>query len=448
MPTLKKTTEMSSNIGIIIAREFNERVGKKSFVITTLLMPVLMLLLMAAPAAIMMLSTPDDTEIAVVDKSGIMMPELAARAADLDFVTLTATDQPLDSVIADDRYDAVIFIGQDIVDNPSNAALYNRDAGSMEVEMLASNAIKKVVEDERLKAYSIENLSKILDEVNVDVHLSTLRIDESGNQESFSSGVSYGMGMVMTFVLYMFLLLYGQMVMTSIIEEKNNRVLELVVSSVKPMQLMMGKIIGVGLVAVVQVVIWGVLLCLMSAFLLPAILPADLSAQVAMASAGDMDLSSSFDPDMINALATFTSVGYIATMMGYMLMFLVGGFLFYASIFAAIGSAVDNIQDASQLQTFAVLPIILALVFSLAVVSDPNGTMSVWMSMIPFTSPMVMLARIPFGIPAWQIWVSAAILFASFVAMAWIAGKIYRIGIFMYGKKPSIADLVRWARYK
>ncbi len=448
MPTLKKTTEMSSNIGIIIAREFNERVGKKSFVITTLLMPVLMLLLMAAPAAIMMLSTPDDTEIAVVDQSGIMMPELAARAADLDFVTLTATDQPLDSVIADDRYDAVIFIGQDIVENPSNAALYNRDAGSMEVEMLASNAIKKVVEDERLKAYSIENLSKILDEVNVDVHLSTLRIDESGNQESFSSGVSYGMGMVMTFVLYMFLLLYGQMVMTSIIEEKNNRVLELVVSSVKPMQLMMGKIIGVGLVAVVQVVIWGVLLCLMSAFLLPAILPADLSAQVAMASAGDMDLSSSFDPDMINALATFTSVGYIATMMGYMLMFLVGGFLFYASIFAAIGSAVDNIQDASQLQTFAVLPIILALVFSLAVVSDPNGTMSVWMSMIPFTSPMVMLARIPFGIPAWQIWVSAAILFASFVAMAWIAGKIYRIGIFMYGKKPSIADLVRWARYK
>lgn len=448
MPTLKKTTEMSSNIGIIIAREFNERVGKKSFVITTLLMPVLMLLLMAAPAAIMMLSTPDDTEIAVVDQSGIMMPELAARATDLDFVTLTATDQPLDSVIADDRYDAVIFIGQDIVENPSNAALYNRDAGSMEVEMLASNAIKKVVEDERLKAYSIENLSKILDEVNVDVHLSTLRIDESGNQESFSSGVSYGMGMVMTFVLYMFLLLYGQMVMTSIIEEKNNRVLELVVSSVKPMQLMMGKIIGVGLVAVVQVVIWGVLLCLMSAFLLPAILPADLSAQVAMASAGDMDLSSSFDPDMINALATFTSVGYIATMMGYMLMFLVGGFLFYASIFAAIGSAVDNIQDASQLQTFAVLPIILALVFSLAVVNDPNGTMSVWMSMIPFTSPMVMLARIPFGIPAWQIWVSAAILFASFVAMAWIAGKIYRIGIFMYGKKPSIADLVRWARYK
>lgn len=439
---------MSSNIGIIIAREFNERVGKKSFVITTLLMPVLMLLLMAAPAAIMMLSTPDDTEIAVVDQSGIMMPELAARAADLDFVTLTATDQPLDSVIADDRYDAVIFIGQDIVENPSNAALYNRDAGSMEVEMLASNAIKKVVEDERLKAYSIENLSEILDEVNVDVHLSTLRIDESGNQESFSSGVSYGMGMVMTFVLYMFLLLYGQMVMTSIIEEKNNRVLEIVVSSVKPMQLMMGKIIGVGLVAVVQVVIWGVLLCLMSAFLLPAILPADLSAQVAMASAGDMDLSSSFDPDMINALATFTSVGYIATMMGYMLMFLVGGFLFYASIFAAIGSAVDNIQDASQLQTFAVLPIILALVFSLAVVSDPNGTMSVWMSMIPFTSPMVMLARIPFGIPAWQIWVSAAILFASFVAMAWIAGKIYRIGIFMYGKKPSIADLVRWARYK
>jgi len=439
---------MASNIGIIISREFNERVVKKSFIITTILMPLLMLLLMAAPAAIMAFSSPDDTRLAVVDQSGLLMPELTAQAADKDFLTLIATDEPLDSVIANQEYDAVLFVGSDVVENPSNAALYNHDAGSMEVEMLASNAIKKVIEDERLKAYNIENLAAILDEVSVDVHLSTLRIDEAGNSESFSSGISYGMGMVMTFVLYMFLLLYGQMVMTSIIEEKNNRVLELVVSSVKPMQLMMGKIVGVGLVAVVQVVIWGVLLCVMSAFLLPALLPTDVSAQVAMVSVGEIDASSVADPELINILATFTSVGYIATMMGYMLLFLVGGFLFYASIFAAIGSTVDNIQDASQLQTFAVLPILVALIFSLSVVSDPNGSLAVWMSMIPFTSPMVMLARIPFGIPAWQIWVSAALLFASFVAMAWISGKIYRIGIFMYGKKPSIADLVRWARYK
>jgi ABC-2 type transport system permease protein len=239
------------------------------------------------------------------------------------------------------------------------------------------------------------------------------------------------------------------MVMTSIIEEKNNRVLELVVSSVKPLQLMLGKIIGVGLVAVTQVVIWGALLCLMSVFLLPAIMPANLAQEVALTAGGGMDMSAAtFDPDMLQALSLLSSVGYIAKMFAMMLLFLVGGFLFYAAIFAAIGSAVDNIQDASQLQTFAVVPILIALVVSLSVTADPNSTLAVWMSMIPLTSPMVMLARIPFDIASWQIWLSLILLYASFVAMAWLAAKIYRVGIFMYGKKPTIRDLIRWARYK
>jgi ABC-2 type transport system permease protein len=343
----------------------------------------------------------------------------------------------------------VLYVGKDIVSNPSDVKLYQRDAGSIDLESTFRNTIKDAVEAERLKNYNIENLSEILDEIHADVHLQTIRVSDSGESESTSSMMSVAIGFAMTFILYMFLLIYGQMVMTSIIEEKNNRVLELVVSSVKPLQLMLGKIIGVGLVAVTQVVIWGALLCLMSVFLLPAIMPANLAQEVALTAGGGMDMSAAtFDPDMLQALSLLSSVGYIAKMFAMMLLFLVGGFLFYAAIFAAIGSAVDNIQDASQLQTFAVVPILIALVVSLSVTADPNSTLAVWMSMIPLTSPMVMLARIPFDIASWQIWLSLILLYASFVAMAWLAAKIYRVGIFMYGKKPTIRDLIRWARYK
>ena len=412
-------------------------------------MPLLMLMLMAAPTLIMMLSTPSERHIAVIDESGLIMPALTADGTMPETIHLSATDEPLDSVMADDSFDGVLLIAPDIVDNPQKAWLYLHDAGSMELEMVFSQVIKEAVESQRLKTYNIENLNEILDEIHADVHLQTARVSEEGESESTSSMVSFGIGMVMMFILYMFLLMYGQMVMTSIIEEKNNRVLELVVSSVKPMQLMLGKIIGVGLVAVVQVAIWGVLLCLMSAFLLPALMPETMAREVAMASAGTLDAATaSFDPEMLQTIATIGSVAYIAKLFGYMMLVLIGGFLFYASIFAAIGSAVDNIQDASQLQSFAILPILVALIFAFTVANDPNSTIAVWLSIIPFTSPMVMLSRIPFDIASWQIWLSVGLLYLSFVLMAWIAAKIYRVGIFMYGKKPTIADLIRWARYK
>ncbi len=412
-------------------------------------MPLLMLMLMAAPTLIMMLSTPSERHIAVIDESGLIMPALTADGTMPETIHLSATDEPLDSVMADDSFDGVLLIAPDIVDNPQKAWLYLHDAGSMELEMVFSQVIKEAVESQRLKTYNIEKLNEILDEIHADVHLQTARVSEEGESESTSSMVSFGIGMVMMFILYMFLLMYGQMVMTSIIEEKNNRVLELVVSSVKPMQLMLGKIIGVGLVAVVQVAIWGVLLCLMSAFLLPALMPETMAREVAMASAGTLDAATaSFDPEMLQTIATIGSVAYIAKLFGYMMLFLIGGFLFYASIFAAIGSAVDNIQDASQLQSFAILPILVALIFAFTVANDPNSTIAVWLSIIPFTSPMVMLSRIPFDIASWQIWLSVGLLYLSFVLMAWIAAKIYRVGIFMYGKKPTIAVLIRWARYK
>lgn len=440
---------MRSNLTTVIAREFNERVAKKSFIITTILMPVLMVVLMIAPALIMGLMTPESKTIAVIDESGIVYPELKKNTGNIDYLTVEKSALPLDSLLNNERFDGVFVVKKDVKEHPENTMLYLRDSGSVEMESVFDNAMSKSVENARMKDYNIENLDEILEKVKVTANVQTVRISEDGKEENISSTTSMALGIVMAFVLYMFLIMYGQMVMISIIEEKNNRVLELIVSSVKPMQLMLGKIIGVGLVAVLQIVIWGILLCSISAFLMPLLMPDDLAMQVSNFNAGNFNADmSSFDPEMIRTVAMFSSAAFIAKLFFYMTIFMIGGFLFYAAIFAAIGSAVDSEQDASQLTTFAILPIIVALVFAMGIGNDPNSTVNVVLSMIPFTSPMVMLARIPFGVPGWEVLTSFLILMASVVFMAWFAGKIYRIGIFMYGKKPKIKDLIRWARYK
>ena len=238
--------------------------------------------------------------------------------------------------------------------------------------------------------------------------------------------------------------------MQSVIEEKNNRVLEVVVSSVRPFDLMLGKILGVALVAVVQVLIWGVLIFAVGAIVLPQLMPAEMMAGVQAMQQGMPDAAAmgDMDPEMLQAVAAVTDTGYILKIFVCLLLFVFGGYLLYSAMFAAVGSAVDNVQDASQLQMPVTLPIILALLMMLAVIKDPNSSLAFWFSIIPFTSPVVMMARIPYDIPLWEIVLSLVVLYASFVAMVWFAGKIYRVGIFMYGKKPTFKELLKWVRYK
>ncbi|WP_289874659.1 ABC transporter permease [Duncaniella muris] len=435
-----------SKIGIVIEREYMERVKKKSFIITTLLMPLLMLLLMAMPALIMSYVDSSAATVAVIDNTRVILPELRS-SEDLRFCP--AVDATVDSALTREGIDAVLMIPENIIDNPrAGLKYYTSGPSSVGTEAGITDRINSIIEAHRLKAYNIENLDEILSSVKSDVSLTTVRADKD-SEESNSSMFSYGIGIAMTFVLYMFLLIYGQMVMTSIIEEKGNRVLEVVVSSVKPVQLMMGKIIGVALVAVTQMVIWGVLLSVMSAFVLPALVPADAMADVAAVQSGHFDqVGDSSSIEIIQVIGMLGNVGNIVTLMALMTVFLVFGFLLYSSIFAAVGSAVDNIQDASQLTSLAVFPILFGLIFAMVAAADPMGSVAFWMSMFPLTSPMVMVARIPFGIPGWEIALSLVLLAAGFVAMVWLAGKIYRVGIFMYGKKPSVKELVRWIRYK
>lgn len=421
---------MNNQLTTIIAREYLERVKRKSFIISTILMPLFMVGLMVLPAVIAIFQTPEEKLIAVVDESGVIARTLQ-NGDETKFVTV---NKPMSELLGNEDYYGILSIGGDIVENPSDVTLYTHAASSMSLENYISNQIKETVESIRLRKYNIENLSEILAAVNADVTLQTFRIDEGDEASETSSALSYFIGIVMSFMLYMFILIYGQMVMTSIIEEKNNRVLEIVVSSVKPTYLMLGKILGIGAVAVTQILIWLAIVMSFTYWVMPA-----LMSGVA---------SGINDPELVAAIGKLSDGSYVISLFVYLLLFLVGGYLFYSSIYAAIGSAVDNIQDASQLTTIAVLPIILGMVLSPSVVNDPMSTYATWVSIIPFTSPMVMMARIPFGIPFWEIAVSIVLLYLTFLFMIWLAAKIYRVGIFMYGKKPTLTELIRWARYK
>ncbi len=419
---------MKSSVGIIISREYLERVKRKSFIITTILMPILMIALMAAPTLFLLLGGPENKTIAVIDDSGVVAPALKGT----DEIVFVPASSNLDDARANEDFDAILVIGRDVVENPDNVTLYSRGATSIMTDQVISSQIEDAIEDIRLKSYNIENLRQIMEEVKADVRLSTIRIDTDEDTET-SSGLAYGLGMLMDMLLYMFILIYGQMVMTSIIEEKNNRVLEIVVSSVNPTSLMLGKIIGIGLVAITQIVIWGVLLGCASGWCLPLLAKSSAVME---------------EPELAGMFGQLLAPGFLISLFVYMLLFFIGGYLFYSSIYAAVGSAVDNIQDASQLSSIATMPVIIGIVASMAIIQDPNSSLAFWVSIFPFTSPMAMMSRVPFGIPTWEVILSLVILYLSFLAMIWISAKIYRVGIFMYGKKPNFADLIRWARYK
>ena len=435
-----------NKIGIIIAREFNERVRKKSFIITTILMPLFMLLMMAAPTLMMLFAKGDMKELLVIDQSNIVAPHLEGD----DELKFNLTTMPFEQAKANTEVFGVLWIGEDVVDNPSNVKLYTNSSSSMSLESNISSQIERVIERERLKRYDIENLEQIMRDVKVRVTLTNYRNDlsaEGEEQEATSSIVAYALGVVLGLVLYMFLLIYGSMVMTSVIEEKGSRVLDVLVSSVSPFQLMIGKILGVAAVAATQIVIWGVLVCGLGATLLPSLVPADVMQSVEAVQAGSItSAEAGLDADMLSAISFATNTGGLITMFVWLLLFLVGGFLFYSAMFAAVGSAVDSIQDASQLQTPITVPIILALILAMSVSNDPNSQLAFWGSIIPFTSPVVMMARIPFDIPTWQIILSIVLLYISVGAMAWFAGKIYRVGIFMHGKKPTLKELLSWIK--
>lgn len=420
---------MNQSLKLIITREYLSRVKRKSFIITTILVPVLMIALSLAPAAVMLLSTPESRNIAVIDQTG----EVTQRLNNNDEVTFVPSALPLDSLRADETYDAILVIESTAIAHPDDAIrLYSRGAPAMQTGAYINGQLENAIEDIRLERYNILNIKQILADVQVDFDLSTIRIDKEEDTAT-SVGLSYFIGLVLDMMLYMFILIYGQMVMNSIIEEKNNRVLEIVVSSVKPSWLMLGKITGIGLVAITQILIWAVLIGSCSLWTMPLL--------------GDLGAASD-NAEVTAAISQLSDSGFIAGLFVYLILFFIGGYLFYSAIYAAIGSAVDNVQDASQLSTIATMPVIIGIIASMSILSNPSSTLAFWVSIFPFTSPMAMMSRLPYGVPTWEILLSLVILYISFAFLIWLCAKIYRVGIFMYGKKPSLIEIIRWARYK
>ena len=435
------------NIGLILMREYRERVYKKSFILTTILMPLIMILLAAAPTLIMQFSDTGSHSIMVVDESGVVAPKLNSdevvefKISDVDLAA------SLVAMNSNEECFGVLHIGKDIITNTNDVRLYTSSSSSLVLEESITSQIEKIIEGERLKAYNIENLDDILAKVKASVHLTTIDKEEAVSS-TIASSVT---GMVLGFLLYFLLAIYGGMVMQSVIEEKSSRILEVMVSSVRPFEMLMGKIIGVALVAATQILVWGVLLVLFSAIVMPMLMPENLIEGVQMAQAG-IDISAlaaqqDIAPELITAIASVLDTGHIAMIMGVMLLFAIGGFLLYASLYAAVGASVDQAQDAQQLTMVITVPIIISFIVTMLIIQDPNSPVIQWCSIIPFTAPVVMVARIPGGVPTWEIITSLVLLYATFIVCVWGAAKIYKIGIFMHGSKPKLKDLWQWLRY-
>ena len=424
-------------IQLIIAREFMERVRKKSFIIATLLTPLLTVGLMIAPTLFMLYGTSDQKQVVVVDRSGLVADKLSPTSEVMFVDQSHLSKREACSLYGEDSgMFGVLYIGSEI-ERRDSVQLITNESSSVMIEDVIRQQLNGIVEREKLRAHNIENLDEILASVATNIELATYENDGTGEEEtmeSTSSGISYALGLVLGMMLYMLLILYGQMVLTSVVEEKSSRVIDVLVTSSTPFQIMMGKILGIALVAVAQIAIWALLVIAASKFLVPAL----FSDNVVMAN--DMMLAS--------IMGTLTDTGYLAMLFGLLLLFVVGGFLLYAALYAAAGSAVDSVQEGQQYNTIIMMPIIFSIFIMMTIFNDPNSPLAFWASMIPFTSPIVMIARIPFGIPWWQIVVSLVVLYATYIGVVWFAARIFRVGIFMHGKRPSWRELWQWVRMK
>ena len=449
------------NINTIISREYLTRVRKKSFLLTTFLVPIFFAAMCVLPSLIMVMAKDKGKEIAVVDQSGIVMSYFT------DSKTITYKDFSLETIddkkafVQEHGVDALVMISPiDPVTKTLTVASYSEKPLSIDITEEVRSNVDDAVEDYRISQYDIADLKAIMQDIKVSVPMSTYVFDESGEEKESSFEVPMIISMVLSMVIYLFVMMFSGMVMQSVIEEKSSRVVEVLVSSVKATELMFGKIIGVACVALTQFFLWivltGVLVGGVSAFIgFDSLLgdPEQAQEMMAMTSQmGGMDMaemtaSMSQENGLSTVLNTLMDFNWGQMIFAFVIYFVLG-YLLYASFFAAIGSAVENEADTQQLQMPLTVPLMLAFFVALYAFKAPDSPLVWWGSMIPFTSPIVMLARIPYGVPGWELGLSIALLALTFLACGWVSAKIYKIGILMFGKKTTFKDLWKWLRMK
>lgn len=452
-----------NKISLIIQREYITRVRKKSFIIMTFLTPLLMAMIFVIPTVVMTNQNQEHKKIAIIEDGTDLFKGVIKDTKDAEFVYLEdANVNDMKKTFTQEGFYGILFISPKIVDTPNAIQLISRKQPPIGLLEHISGSLEKEIERQKLKSYNIENLDDILKSINTDVKIQTIKIDDTGEEKKTSTGIAMGLAYFSGFLMYMLVFMFGAQVMRGVIEEKTSRIVEVIVSSVKPVQLMMGKIIGIALVGLTQFTVWVMLTVGVIAIVKPNIeskinnsqeivqqLPQSLGQdnQILPAGTSTSSLNTQNLTEFEQLFSSAMNQNWGLIIFAFIFYFITG-YLLYASLFAAIGSAVDNETDTQQFMLPVTIPIILGLIVAMGTMQNPESSLSFWCSIIPLTSPIVMVARIPFEVPGWQIALSMGLMLATIIGCVWMAAKIYRTGILMYGKKSSYKELWKWLRYK
>ncbi|MBX0292109.1 ABC transporter permease [Hymenobacter sp. HSC-4F20] len=456
---------------LIFQREYLTRVRKKSFVIMTLLAPLLMAAFIVVPVMLSQISS-NQKVVAVADEGNIFAGELPTDPSnDLRYEAVPAQLDAAKAAFKKGKYAALLYIPRYDMAEPKGFRIFSKENLSLNTQISLERLINRQIEAARMRQAGLDKAT--LDKIKADVDLETINLSDDGEKTS-STGVTTGIAYLCAFLIYMFIFIYGVQIMRGVIEEKTNRIVEVVISSVKPFQLMMGKVLGIAAVGLTQLLLWVILSTAVTTGLASVFgaekVVAARTGQLQQATAPQAGTVAAGTSTPAASTVTATTAkekenpavkiqqSFVAGLasinlpliIGAFLFYFLGGYLFYGALFGAIGSAVDNETDTQQFMLPVTMPLILTFVIAQSVIiRDPNGTVATWMSMIPFTSPIAMMMRLPFGgVPGWQLLLSMALLILGFLLTIWVAARIYRVGILMYGKKVTYGELSKWMFYK
>ncbi len=444
-----------NKILLIIRREYLSRVKKKSFIIMTFLTPLLIAGIYGLIGYFTYKGIKDTYDkVAVINHNKILTERLVSDK-NIKYEYVTRSLDEMKKSLKKSDYDYVLYLPNFTLQAPDSIQLYGAKQAGLSLNRRISGDIEELIRNQKLKESGISQSD--LDQLKTSVDISTKKIAETGQEEDSSAGASTVIAFIAGILMFMFIMLYGIQVMRGVIEEKTSRIIEVMISSVKPFQLMMGKIIGIALVGLTQFILWIVLTLTISTVVVSFFAnKEDIKKSVAVAQAGQgaAQLSQGTTTvamqqgplvDIQKSLAGLP-IGKIVVVF---IFFFLAGYLFYSALYAAIGSAVDSETETQQFMMPVMMPLLLGYALSLSVVTnDPYGPVAFWLSMIPFTSPIAMVVRLPYGVPNWELALSMIILIVGFVGTVWVAGRIYRVGILMYGKKTTFKEMFKWFTYK
>lgn len=429
-------------VGLIVLQEYKNRVTKKSFLFLTLLTPFLFAALIIVPLKLAQLDTDEEMPIAVVDMTGLYADVFANEENSIMFDVIVSPNADSENFRRENSedYRAFVVIDKDLAEDPTGVKIYSENALSQDVQSSIETLLSQYVEHQKLTSYNIEGIEQMIENAKTQVRAQTFKMDDGGEEEIADTTIASLIGILTTTLIYMFIFISGSQVMQSVVQEKVNRIVEVMICSVKPWELMFGKIIGVALVCLTQIAIW-IVLTMIFVGVGADMAGLSLSEMNGNIQQGGVDISEA--QSVINSVM---SVNWSLIVITFIVYF-IGGYLLYASLFAAVGAAVDNESDTNQFMLPVTLLLIFALYAGIYSAKNPDGPLAFWCSIIPLTSPIVMMVRIPFDVPAWEIATSLGLLALSVVVMVWLSAKIYRVGILMYGKKPSWREILKWFKY-